>query len=91
MNADTTFEQFAQGKKGAHVKKHRGPVKRLSIHPVAGGFVSEAEHEDMGDGKESMMYGSNRSKKQHKTAEDLGAHVSKMFGGQQLVPDKDGD
>lgn len=85
MKPETKFEDYEKGKKGAEVKKRRGPVRHISIHPVANGFVSEAEHEDMGNGKE-MMFSPNRTKKHHKSAEDMGSHVSKMFGGKQLVP-----
>lgn len=85
MKESTTFEDFEKGKKGAEVKKRKGPVKSMRIHPVAkGGFVSEAEHEDMGSNS-SMYMPSPTTKKHHKTAEEAGKHVTQMFGGRQDV------
>lgn len=87
MKETTSFSDFEKGKKGEAAKKRKGPVRSMRIHPVAkGGFVSEAEHEDMSDGNNhAMMYGSPTTKKHHKTAEEAGKHVTEMFGGKQAV------
>lgn len=87
MKAETSFEDYEKGKKGATAKKRRGPVSHMTVKPVAGGFVTEADHEDMGGGGNSMMmHMPTRTKKHHKTAEEMGSHISVKFGGKQLVP-----
>ena len=87
MDEKTTFEQYEKWKKGAAAKKARGPVRHMTIKPVAGGFVSEAEHEDMSNGQETYLsFGMNRTKKHHKDPHELASHISKTFGGRQMVP-----
>lgn len=85
MDANTDFVKFEQKKKEHATKKRRGPVRHVTVKPVAGGFISESEHEDMNDGSEPMYLGNLRSKKHHKTAEDLASHISEQFGGRQMV------
>lgn len=85
MKESTTFEQFEKGKKGASTKKVRGKPISARVEKAANGLITHVEHAPVAGAKD-YDYSKLHVTKVHKTPEEAANHISKTFGGAQMMP-----
>lgn len=85
MKAETSFNDWENGKKGSAKKKARGPVRSVRVEPVVGGgFRTTTDFHPAAGPRDNMDWSNLEVSKDHDSHEDALNHISKMLGGPKM-------